>query len=68
MPLYTATQADFPLGYVLHEKAEAATAAASSIERNAHRIYSLYTTQSTVFGSELLSGGPFSVRSDRKTD
>lgn len=29
MPPYTATQADFPLRYVLHEKEEAAAAAAS---------------------------------------
>ena len=26
MPLYTATEADFPLKYVFHEKAEAAAA------------------------------------------
>ena len=26
MPLYTATEADFPLKYVLHEKAEASAA------------------------------------------
>jgi hypothetical protein len=30
VPLYTATQADFPLRYVLHEKAESAAAAAAA--------------------------------------